>query len=837
MPEKENLMRRCDNRSCMIFSIRWRIGVLLILLSPTLPAYSNFTENLNSYLADSYEFGLNAVNERKPSLPIEILAKAKPDECFYGITDPENPGAAPANVYDPDNTVFCSHNKVNQAYVWGMTKAGDDIWFGTGPNVHCLVSANYLDYTELEGDEAFACEFGASRYLPDLLEQIPASFRNDYDLSQIPMEQIGDWRPPGIFVYNTRTRVLTEKTPFYQPMPILGARYRFPETLINATIGVRSAGTLNNVVILAGPSGFGGIDMYAYRADNGAFITSANLNTLPGESLSSINNIRKWLVVEGQLYTTVGVTYSDGKSTGGKVLRWTGNVGNPFQFEVVGTLDSAGAELAFHEGRIFISTWSGEGEMGIPSSNSRPAGLYMSPSVPENGLTAQHAEGWSKVWSVTEYEPSKMIALTYGGGALASFKGYLYWGTMHVPALSHLTISGYLRSLSGSTRHVYFPDIGSREDHYAYDETTYRDARIALMSMVTQRSISIFRGKDFGRETRTIELLYGQKEFPTIIITPDTTENESENPGYVESQRIDYIAEFAFIPNKMGGAAPLYGPGGFGNTSNNYTWAMGVFKNQLFVGTMNHAILDFRGQVPSPEHFTPSMGANLFRFPDSSSPAIAESVDGLGNYASYGIRTMISDDALYLGMANPMNILTDDKGDNIGGWELIKLGDWIASPSGAGKIQVEAHTENGTPVVGAIRTINADSPDVPQTGKPSDMEFPDGLVSLVVEGLENPGNTVRVTLTLPREYPDDARYYKVTDNGFEEFLDANGDPLYEFDGNTVTLILTDGDYWDKDGEVNGRIQDPGGAAQPVSSTDAASKSGGGGCFVSELLSR
>ena len=36
--------------------------------------------------------------------------------------------------------------------------------------------------------------------------------------------------------------------------------------------------------------------------------------------------------------------------------------------------------------------------------------------------------------------------------------------------------------------------------------------------------------------------------------------------------------------------------------------------------------------------------------------------------------TMLSDDALYLGMANPMNLLTDPLDDKPeGGWELLRL--------------------------------------------------------------------------------------------------------------------------------------------------------------------
>ena len=70
-----------------------------------------------------------------------------------------------------------------------------------------------------------------------------------------------------------------------------------------------------------------------------------------------------------------------------------------------------------------------------------------------------------------------------------------------------------------------------------------------------------------------------------------------------------------------------------------------------------------------------SFGADLFFFPTALCPAIPESLDGAGNYTNYGIRTMVSDDeALYLGTANPMNLLTDPD-DEIpeGGWELMKL--------------------------------------------------------------------------------------------------------------------------------------------------------------------
>jgi hypothetical protein len=65
----------------------------------------------------------------------------------------------------------------------------------------------------------------------------------------------------------------------------------------------------------------------------------------------------------------------------------------------------------------------------------------------------------------------------------------------------------------------------------------------------------------------------------------------------------------------------------------------------------------------------------LWTFASRQAPAIPVNVSGLGNFTNYGVRTMVSTkDALYLGTANPMNLLTDET-DSMpeGGWELIRL--------------------------------------------------------------------------------------------------------------------------------------------------------------------
>ena len=128
-----------------------------------------------------------------------------------------------------------------------------------------------------------------------------------------------------------------------------------------------------------------------------------------------------------------------------------------------------------------------------------------------------------------------------------------------------------------------------------------------------------------------------------------------------------------------------------------------------------------------------------------------------------------------------------------------------ASATGTGDITVSVSGEGVT--LSQVQVFEANDPSISQTGKPADQQFPDGLVSFQINGLA-PGATVTVTLTFPTAFPQDASYYKVNDNGFYEFLDAN------ISGNTVTLTITDGATGDNDGVANGVIVDPGGVAVP-----------------------
>ncbi|MFH2143097.1 MAG: putative metal-binding motif-containing protein [Bacteroidota bacterium] len=116
---------------------------------------------------------------------------------------------------------------------------------------------------------------------------------------------------------------------------------------------------------------------------------------------------------------------------------------------------------------------------------------------------------------------------------------------------------------------------------------------------------------------------------------------------------------------------------------------------------------------------------------------------------------------------------------------------------------------NSNAVISEDSVSILDISEVPQTNKPTDYDFPDGLISFTINNLNsNGGDVISVVLTFPTNYPTNAKYFKVSGAGFEEFSDA------VFNGNQVTISLTDNGNGDFD-SVLGQITDPGGPAIPV----------------------
>jgi len=546
------------------------------------------------------------------TLSVSVLAKAAPDECFDHIGSPNNtyPATPPCAIGVP---------KVNQAYIWGLTSAGKNLWYGTVANTLCTVISGFeteVGITPIPFEtDSYVCEFGDSNFI-----------NSDPSLPG----ELGDWRPPQIFTYNTSTGVVTNRTP--------------NDPLINQTLGLRSAGSIGDLVIVAGPAlaPFGetppGINLFAFQNSTGAYLGST---TLP-----QFSDIRQWTTLRvtapnNPLYLYTGVQNAD--STG-SILKWTGTVKNPFQFSIVGNLDAEPAYLApFHGHWLLATTWG-----GLNSKTGKLTGLWSSPQIDANGLTPKNAAQWKELWNIGQYEADPVTAQSIFGGAISSYNGSIYWGTMQVP-------------LSGlATHYLAYPPMGIPEV-----------TDVVASTVDTTRPVAIFQccGSKFPKKFAAT-LLYGDSLMG--VYTP--------------------YNGWQTRPNNMN-VEPQFGPAGFGNPFNTYDWAMAAYNGKLYVGTFDWSfvLVDLVAQLVPPMLGDPgdvisiiaelsqgfgqniTYGADLWSF-SGNSAATPESQYGVGNYLNYGIRTMLATGGtLYLGTANPMNLRTDPNNPPLGGFELLGL--------------------------------------------------------------------------------------------------------------------------------------------------------------------
>ena len=143
-------------------------------------------------------------------------------------------------------------------------------------------------------------------------------------------------------------------------------------------MGIRSAGSFNGVVFMAGGSLTGPVIMFAYDANTKAYLGS---HTFTGYS-----TIRKWLVSNNNLYTAMGT-----QARPGKILRWTGSVANPWSFVVVGTVDGVPREIAEYK--------DGIGQTRIAVSAQ---GIWVSPAMNDQGLLPQSTATWKEIWNARD---------------------------------------------------------------------------------------------------------------------------------------------------------------------------------------------------------------------------------------------------------------------------------------------------------------------------------------------------------------------------------------------------------------------------------------------------
>ena len=197
------------------------------LLGPPSNAQDGTLTDQHRLLMDYYQDSFGLATDPGPRLfemiaSERMLAKAQPDECYTGV------GGIPTQppCFGP------SQEKVNEAYVWGLTKSGDRLWFGTAPNVHCLVMGGYLGLTNPVETPSYVCEFGSSALAKSI--GLPA--------------EIGDFRPPHAYIYDLSGTDASARLQEIQ-IPDPGAAIAFSQTL-----GIRSAGSNAHIVFLAGPA-------------------------------------------------------------------------------------------------------------------------------------------------------------------------------------------------------------------------------------------------------------------------------------------------------------------------------------------------------------------------------------------------------------------------------------------------------------------------------------------------------------------------------------------------------------------------------------------------------
>lgn len=408
----------------------------------------------------------------------KVMVKAQPDECYYGLGDALNRPSFEdhyPNWLSKDDLKACVNTwvtdhfarpKTNQSYIWGLTKSGNNLWLGTAANNICRGPVTL---------------FGSP---------LPA-----YETDSWVCEESGkDARPPRMFMYDTLKSKLIDLTP-----QILAKGEDSPDVLrLRQTVGIRSAGAFGGVVFFGGvsvavpqgePWDIYTVVLFAFNASTKAYLGSYIYD---GSDAAHpyYANVRQWVVAGGDqpsqkhLYVGVGTTVNPYLGFTGKVMRWTGSVADPFQFESVGDLNADPAYLIQYKDRLVSSTWGGDALGGFV--------IYMSPPFGDDKmLTTDDKDLWAIKWTVSQYEPE--AAAVESGGAIGVEGDALIWGTLQAPT------TGWMAYM------------------YMYPSAPNDATGLLNAFFGTIRPISIFRGYNMEAESpgdRQVQLLYGSQYLP-----------------------------------------------------------------------------------------------------------------------------------------------------------------------------------------------------------------------------------------------------------------------------------------------------------------------------------
>lgn len=567
-----------------------------------------------------------------PIMDFELLERAQPDECFAGV-------GVDYPDFNPDGT--CPEDsvpKTNEAYIWGLTKSGSKLWFGTAANVNCIVNGGALGATNPELTRSWVCEYGQSQ--PAREGQVRAS--------------IGDWREPSLYRYDIDTGELVKKS---DDMNFIASWF------LGQTRGIRSACSVDGVVMLMGKH-------LRWQGTNVFFFDSNTEQFLGFRYLPRYSDIRKCVVHDGVAYLSFASALT------GKIARWNGSRANLKAFEEVGDLPAWGGNItAFTDAegaeRLAVTTGNGIEHFSV----------YLSPVIPPGGLTSAHRNQWRNVWSILSYDPDTVTARTVNGGDIAFHGNCLYWMTMQVPGMGQQTFE---RAYPNSNEDGWFETSrptalfrscglegapGPDPDDFQWDIVIGDNELYAYNPGLDEFE----RKPNPAGKTRVC----GPAGFPV------GSESWCDVNGGNFCNAYGWVAGVTTHPDFDDGVL----------------W-LGTF-DMLYLGAApdwDQNSFPAGRQPPFDEYYeylgataeSAGVGADLFRITndESGNPTCPqlEHGSGLGNFLNYGLRTMAIDaEVAYIGTANPMNleVCTSDglggciepEGDPLhkGGWELLKL--------------------------------------------------------------------------------------------------------------------------------------------------------------------
>ncbi|MFJ5830697.1 hypothetical protein [Streptomyces sp. NPDC093089] len=547
-----------------------------------------------------------------PILDVTETAHAQVNECYAGIglhTAPNPDGTCPTGY----------QQKIDGGYVWAAARSGDHGYFGTLANVLC------------GGISTFTADVPAAHEVPGV---------NSCEYSQSSGAatfgpRIGDSRTPQVLRVNADSQKVEDISPEDDP-------------LFQNTTGLRGAAANGDIVFMMGlkqPTALDarqGVSLFAFEGRTGRYLGS-QLRTDLVTGRGGVQGPDGGLYLAGRTANSTG----GASGLGGSILKWTGSLEDPFQFEKVGDLPNDAGYITVVGNRLAVSGWMGVLPSKKSASYGGPSKIWMSPEIGEGGLTTADAADWKSLFSWDDYDPDPVVGKSIVWGGIKEWRGDLYVGSYNYAGMTSVT------SLWNE-----------------YGEPTSEATRLRDVAKAN-RAATIFKISDPGTSKQKVTLLYGESALPVYDPASKTWSTK---------------------PNKLG-QTPKFGPSGFGNPANMYSWTFTTFQDKLYMSTADatglmipsafttqysygtsDATATALEKVVGPALFKTMGGGDVYRMDDPDKPAVAETLNGFGNRTQHGVRVFLPFEDkgfLWAGMAGSYNLKTTDK--DRGGWSLDKL--------------------------------------------------------------------------------------------------------------------------------------------------------------------